>query len=158
MCKDCKCRYGYKGARCEKKIEEMSQDMKSATAIVVPIIALCLIILLVILGIYIYRKRANRQFKHMRMAEPGAGNVEITNPMYLRDYDDEEGGDVGDAFTFDPDKPTNFSNPMYDTLYNENAAELMSPDNEKNQLLKDDNSKVQFFGDEERQPLGSSKA
>ena len=38
----------------------------------------------------------------MRMSE--TGNVEITNPIYMRDYDDDEGGDIGDAFTLDPDK------------------------------------------------------
>ena len=48
---------------------------------------------------------------------------------------------------------------MYDTLYNENASALTSPDQEKNQLLKDDDSKLRFYSDEERQPLdGSSHA
>lgn len=47
---------------------------------------------------------------------------------------------------------------MYDTLYNENAAGLVSPDGEKNQLLKEDNVKVRFYGDEERQLLEQSNA
>ena len=38
------------------------------------------------------------------MSEP-PGNVEITNPIYLRDdYDDDTGPDVGEGYTFDPDK------------------------------------------------------
>ncbi len=36
------------------------------------------------------------QFKHTRMKEPGS-NVEITNPIYMREYDEDEGGpDYGD--------------------------------------------------------------
>ena len=62
-----------------------------------------------------------------------------------------------DLFLF-PLQPTNFSNPMYDTLYNENAAALVPPDGEKNQLLKDDTVKVRFYGDEERQPLDTPQA
>ena len=42
------------------------------------------------------------QFKHMRMAD--SGNVEISNPIYMRDYDEDENEGPGDAFTFDPDK------------------------------------------------------
>ena len=42
------------------------------------------------------------QFKHKRMTEPG--NVEINNPIYMRDYEDEDGGDIADGFSFDPDK------------------------------------------------------
>ena len=44
----------------------------------------------------------SRQFKHMRMTD--SANVEISNPMYMRDYEDEEGGDVAESFTLDPDK------------------------------------------------------
>lgn len=38
----------------------------------------------------------------MRMTD--SANVEITNPMYMRDYEDDEGGDVTESFTLDPDK------------------------------------------------------
>ena len=53
-------------------------------------------------------------------------------------------------------QPTNFTNPMYDTLYNDNASGLLSPDQEKNTLLKEEKMQVRFYGEEERQPLGHS--
>ena len=36
------------------------------------------------------------------MTEPG--NVEIKNPIYMREYEDEDGGDIADGFSFDSDK------------------------------------------------------
>jgi len=71
-------------------------------------------------------------------------NVEISNPIYMKDYDDDEGAD---GFSFDGDRPTNFSNPMYESLY---EGSLTSPESEKNKLLKDDKSKLQFYDDEEQ--------
>ena len=44
----------------------------------------------------------SNQFKHRRMNE--GGNVEISNPIYMREYDDDEGVSEMDAFTLDPDK------------------------------------------------------
>ena len=49
-------------------------------------------------------------------------------------------------------QPTNFTNPMYNRLYNENT--LQSADNEKNPLVNDGKMAANFYGDEERQPLG----
>ena len=31
-------------------------------------------------------------------------NVEISNPIYMRDYEDDEGGGETDTFELDPDK------------------------------------------------------
>ena len=47
---------------------------------------------------------------------------------------------------------------MYDTLYNDNASGLLSPDQEKNMLLKEEKMQVRFYSDEERQPLGQSQS
>ena len=38
----------------------------------------------------------------MRMAE--SGNVEITNPIYMRDFDDDEPQDLPDVYDFEADK------------------------------------------------------
>ena len=40
---------------------------------------------------------SSNQFKHQRMAD---GNMEINNPIYMKDYDDED----ADGFSFDGDK------------------------------------------------------
>ncbi len=45
---------------------------------------------------FIFFPSNSSQFKHTRMKEPGS-NVEITNPIYMREYDEDEGGpDYGD--------------------------------------------------------------
>ena len=50
-------------------------------------------------------------------------------------------------------QPTNFSNPMYDTLYNDNAGEGASGDSEKKRLLKDEKA-----GDNDVFPADTSYA
>jgi len=57
-----------------------------------------------------------------------------------------------------PLQPTNFSNPMYEQFYNENAeSSLTSPDCEKNKLLNKDRSKgILSVDEEEIDPLNSS--
>jgi lipopolysaccharide/colanic/teichoic acid biosynthesis glycosyltransferase len=132
------------GDRCEiKNPQQFYTSTATTTAIILPILLL-LIILIVVVAVFMYRRRAaGNQFKHQRMGVDGS-NMEISNPIYMKDYDDEE----ADGFSFDGDKPTNFSNPMYDTLYNENATDLQ-PDSEKKQLLKTKNSKLTFYGEEE---------
>ncbi len=42
----------------------------------------------------------SQQFKHMRMSE--TANVEINNPIYMRDYDEDDPTDA--AFSFEADK------------------------------------------------------
>ena len=46
-------------------------------------------------------------------------------------------------------QPTNFSNPMYDTLYNEGSSDLQ-PESEKKQLLKaKQDPKLTFYGEDD---------
>uniref|UniRef100_A0AAY5E9B1 EGF-like domain-containing protein n=1 Tax=Electrophorus electricus TaxID=8005 RepID=A0AAY5E9B1_ELEEL len=78
-------------------------------------------------------------FQHQRMTN-GAMNVEIGNPAY-KIYEGEPDDDAGELldsdFTLDPDKPTNFTNPVYATLYMGGQAShssLASTD-EKRELL-----------------------
>ena len=48
----------------------------------------------------------SNQFKHQRMAD--GSNMEINNPIYMKDYDDED----ADGFSFDGDKVNIFSYPF----------------------------------------------
>ena len=69
-----------------------------------------------------------------------AANVEISNPVYMRDYEDVDEDDVVDEHLFDSDKPTNFSNPVYDSMFGEAepdsfAAEGSSEAAEESRLL-----------------------
>ena len=45
----------------------------------------------------------SNQFKHIRMTDTEGANVEISNPIYMKDYEDE---DVAEDFPFDPNKVT----------------------------------------------------
>jgi len=114
-------------------------------AIVVPVLLILMLLLLVVIAVVCHKKRINNQFKHQRMAD--GSNMEISNPIYMKDYDDED----ADGFSFDGDKPTNFSNPMYDTLYNESSSDLQ-PESEKKRLLKkssNDEGKLHFYGEDD---------
>ncbi|KAM9522487.1 low-density lipoprotein receptor-related protein 1-like [Salvelinus alpinus] len=84
-------------------------------------------------------------FQHQRMTN-GAMNVEIGNPAY-KIYEGEPDDDAGDLldsdFTLDPDKPTNFTNLVYATLY-------MGAHNSRNSLTSTDEKKELLSrGDEE---------
>lgn len=78
-------------------------------------------------------------FQHQRMTN-GAMNVEIGNPTYKM-YEGEPDDDVGELldadFTLDPDKPTNFTNPVYATLYMgaHNSRNSLASTDEKRELL-----------------------
>uniref|UniRef100_A0A8C1QPA2 Low density lipoprotein receptor-related protein 1Ab n=1 Tax=Cyprinus carpio TaxID=7962 RepID=A0A8C1QPA2_CYPCA len=78
-------------------------------------------------------------FQHQRMTN-GAMNVEIGNPAY-KIYEGEPDDDAGELldsdFTLDPDKPTNFTNPVYATLYMgaHNSRNSLASTDEKKELL-----------------------
>uniref|UniRef100_A0A8C4HHC4 EGF-like domain-containing protein n=1 Tax=Dicentrarchus labrax TaxID=13489 RepID=A0A8C4HHC4_DICLA len=78
-------------------------------------------------------------FQHQRMTN-GAMNVEIGNPAYkiYEGEPDDDAGELLDAdFTLDPDKPTNFTNPVYATLYMgaQNSRNSLASTDEKKELL-----------------------
>uniref|UniRef100_A0AAQ5XK95 EGF-like domain-containing protein n=1 Tax=Amphiprion ocellaris TaxID=80972 RepID=A0AAQ5XK95_AMPOC len=89
--------------------------------------------------------RRAKGFQHQRMTN-GAMNVEIGNPAYkiYEGEPDDDAGELLDAdFTLDPDKPTNFTNPVYATLY-------MGAHNSRNSLASTDEKKELLSrGDEE---------
>uniref|UniRef100_A0A6I8NG96 Uncharacterized protein n=1 Tax=Ornithorhynchus anatinus TaxID=9258 RepID=A0A6I8NG96_ORNAN len=105
-------------------------------SIVVPLLLLLLLLLGAVTAIWYKRAKG---FQHQRMSN-GAMNVEIGNPTYKM-YEGGDPDDVGDLldadFALDPDKPTNFTNPVYATLYmgaHGSRRSLASTD-EKRELL-----------------------
>lgn len=102
---------------------------------------LLLLALLVVGAILWYKKRMRgaKGFQHQRMTN-GAMNVEIGNPAY-KIYEGEPDDDAGELldseFTLDPDKPTNFTNPVYATLYMgaHNSRNSLASTDEKKELL-----------------------
>ncbi|XP_037739600.1 prolow-density lipoprotein receptor-related protein 1 isoform X1 [Chelonia mydas] len=136
---ECQCTTDLTGLRCEEFVVSEQQSGRTAS-IVIPIILLLLIVLLV-LAVFWYKRRVKgaKGFQHQRMTN-GAMNVEIGNPTYKM-YEGEPEDDVGELldadFTLDPDKPTNFTNPVYATLYMgaHNSRNSLASTDEKRELL-----------------------
>uniref|UniRef100_A0A8C2HX74 Low-density lipoprotein receptor-related protein 1-like n=1 Tax=Cyprinus carpio TaxID=7962 RepID=A0A8C2HX74_CYPCA len=93
-------------------------------------------ILILLTGVCVHSAKG---FQHQRMTN-GAMNVEIGNPAY-KIYEGEPDDDAGELldsdFTLDPDKPTNFTNPVYATLYMgaHNSRNSLASTDEKKELL-----------------------
>uniref|UniRef100_A0A8C1DBB8 Low density lipoprotein receptor-related protein 1Ab n=1 Tax=Cyprinus carpio carpio TaxID=630221 RepID=A0A8C1DBB8_CYPCA len=110
-------------------------------SVVIPVMLLLLLALIVVGAILWYKKRMRgaKGFQHQRMTN-GAMNVEIGNPAY-KIYEGEPDDDAGELldseFTLDPDKPTNFTNPVYATLYMgaHNSRNSLASTDEKKELL-----------------------
>jgi hypothetical protein len=111
----CLCASGYSGEYCNDLVTSDSGQIY-LTPIIASLFVILFIAALAVFLIIFCRQHRN-QFRHKRMAPDTDGaNVEISNPIYMKDFVDD---DTVDEFALDPDKPTNFSNPMYDSLYNE---------------------------------------
>ncbi|KAM4794631.1 prolow-density lipoprotein receptor-related protein 1 [Rhinophrynus dorsalis] len=137
---ECQCTSDMTGPTCSTFVV-MEQQTNKTASIVIPIV---LIILLVLVGVgvffwYRHRMSGAKGFQHQRMTN-GAMNVEIGNPTYKM-YEGEPDDDVGELldadFTLDPDKPTNFTNPVYATLYMgaHNSRNSLASTDEKRELL-----------------------
>ncbi|XP_029548487.1 low-density lipoprotein receptor-related protein 1 [Salmo trutta] len=146
---ECKCSAGWVGHRCEVVASSVdsSESGGRTASIVIPLLMLLLLVMLVGGAVFWYRRRMSgaKGFQHQRMTN-GAMNVEIGNPAY-KIYEGEPDDDAGDLldsdFTLDPDKPTNFTNPVYATLY-------MGAHNSRNSLASTDEKKELLSrGDEE---------
>uniref|UniRef100_A0A8D3BMI9 Low density lipoprotein receptor-related protein 1Ab n=1 Tax=Scophthalmus maximus TaxID=52904 RepID=A0A8D3BMI9_SCOMX len=116
----CKCPVGWTGYRCE--VAAASVDSSASSGI-------CL-------SLYVCSAKG---FQHHRMTN-GAMNVEIGNPaykIYEGDPDDDAGELLDSDFALDPDKPTNFTNPVYATLYMgaHNSRNSLASTDEKKELL-----------------------
>ncbi|TKC46861.1 hypothetical protein EI555_015271 [Monodon monoceros] len=139
MMPECQCPPHMAGPRCEEHVVGQEQPGHMAS-ILIPL--LLLLLLLLVAGVVFWYKRRVRGakgFQHQRMTN-GAMNVEIGNPTYKM-YEGGEPDDVGgllDAdFALDPDKPTNFTNPVYATLYmgGHGSRHSLASTDEKRELL-----------------------
>ncbi|XP_039721687.1 prolow-density lipoprotein receptor-related protein 1 isoform X1 [Pteropus medius] len=139
MMPECQCPPHMAGPRCEEQVVSQQQPGHMAS-ILIPL--LLLLLLLLVAGVVFWYKRRVRGakgFQHQRMTN-GAMNVEIGNPTYKM-YEGGEPDDVGgllDAdFALDPDKPTNFTNPVYATLYmgGHGSRHSLASTDEKRELL-----------------------
>lgn len=130
----CLCPEKFTGPRCETNLAKISrrQEQKSSAslssllgAILIPAVIVIFTTIIITMAVLIYRKRKrSRPFHHVRMQESG-GNVEISNPIYLRgECEDDATEALNSSFVLDPDKAaTNFSNPVYDSLYADGGEE-----------------------------------
>uniref|UniRef100_A0A672KNY8 LDL receptor related protein 1 n=1 Tax=Sinocyclocheilus grahami TaxID=75366 RepID=A0A672KNY8_SINGR len=142
MLPQCRCHTGWSGFRCELNVAPVqNSDSGSTPSVVIPVVLLLLLALLVVGAILWYKKRMRgaKGFQHQRMTN-GAMNVEIGNPAY-KIYEGEPDDDAGELldseFALDPDKPTNFTNPVYATLYlgAHNSRNSLASTDEKKELL-----------------------
>lgn len=139
MMPECQCPPHMTGPRCEEHVFSQQQPGHIAS-ILIPLLLL-LLVLLVAGVVFWYKRRVQgaKGFQHQRMTN-GAMNVEIGNPTYKM-YEGGEPDDVGgllDAdFALDPDKPTNFTNPVYATLYmgGHGSRHSLASTDEKRELL-----------------------
>uniref|UniRef100_A0A671QVS2 Low density lipoprotein receptor-related protein 1Ab n=1 Tax=Sinocyclocheilus anshuiensis TaxID=1608454 RepID=A0A671QVS2_9TELE len=142
MLPQCRCHTDRSGFRCEFNVAPVkNSDSGNTPSVVIPVMLLLLLALLVVGAILWYKKRMRgaKGFQHQRMTN-GAMNVEIGNPAY-KIYEGEPDDDAGELldsdFTLDPDKPTNFTNPVYATLYMgaHNSRNSLASTDEKKELL-----------------------
>ncbi|GLD64343.1 low-density lipoprotein receptor-related protein 1-like protein [Lates japonicus] len=140
---ECRCSPGWTGHRYESvaKGESAPGSGGRTASIVIPVLLLLLLILVAGGALFWYRRRMRgaKGFQHQRMTN-GAMNVEIGNPAYkiYEGEPDDDAGELLDAdFTLDPDKPTNFTNPVYATLYmgGHNSRNSLASTDEKKELL-----------------------
>uniref|UniRef100_A0A3Q3LKE9 EGF-like domain-containing protein n=1 Tax=Labrus bergylta TaxID=56723 RepID=A0A3Q3LKE9_9LABR len=142
----CRCLPQYTGGMCEVDKCHYCRDgecipSNRTASIVIPVLLLLLLVLLAAGALFWYRRRIRgaKGFQHQRMTN-GAMNVEIGNPAY-KIYEGEPDDDAGELldvdFTLDPDKPTNFTNPVYATLYMgaQNSRNSLASTDEKKELL-----------------------
>ncbi|XP_048343554.1 LOW QUALITY PROTEIN: prolow-density lipoprotein receptor-related protein 1 [Sphaerodactylus townsendi] len=136
----CQCSAEMTGDQCETSTDSEQQSNRTVS-IVIPILLLLLVILAAGAVVW-YKKRIKgaKGFQHQRMTN-GAMNVEIGNPTYKMYEGDPDADDVGELldadFALDPDKPTNFTNPVYATLYMgaHNSRNSLASTDEKRELL-----------------------
>uniref|UniRef100_A0A6Q2XLQ3 EGF-like domain-containing protein n=1 Tax=Esox lucius TaxID=8010 RepID=A0A6Q2XLQ3_ESOLU len=131
----CSCPGQYHGDQCQYS------ECFNMASIIIPVLLLLLLALLIAGTILWYKRRMRgaKGFQHHRMTN-GAMNVEIGNPAY-KIYEGEPDDDAGELldsdFALDPDKPTNFTNPVYATLYMgaHNSRHSLASTDEKKELL-----------------------
>lgn len=159
----CSCHEGFTGKFCETALQGQAEKSKidgMLIGIPVAVVATLLVLLLVFI---IYRRRRRRaQYDHKRMQD--GGELNVTNPVYMRkdpgdenEDDDDEEEPLGASLIYTGNNSTNFANPMYD-VYNhpsESTQMLLGSggQNEEQELL-DSTPPLRYFGTQEN---GSTK-
>ncbi|GFY45676.1 low-density lipoprotein receptor-related protein 1 [Trichonephila inaurata madagascariensis] len=144
----CLCPKGWVGTRCEhsqplslpKSDENSTFSTEMIAAIGIPLCTVLLLGVLVSFAVVIYcRRKRGLPFMHVRMQD--SANVEINNPMYLKeDYDYEASEALNASISQEVDEATNFTNPVYDSLYPVGST----TSEEKKGLLQGDSVSVEF--------------
>ncbi|KAI9558491.1 hypothetical protein GHT06_015278 [Daphnia sinensis] len=140
----CLCQEGFYGVRCQTLGSDINNSSSQSgsgkssingtvTAIVVVLVIIAVLIAAGVAAITVMRKRRRgKPFMHVRMQSQE--NVEISNPMYLREDADEDVESLDPTFVIASNKATNFANPVYESMYND-AAAGSSVNEEKKGLL-----------------------
>ena len=153
----CHCPAGFIGLRCASRVPGSLGSGKSShnSLVTGALVAVTIVaVLLAVVAWGVWRKRNGKPFGHTRMRPD---KLEVDNPMYLRDLeardDAAEGEDVEDAVFSLEEKPTNFSNPGYDSTYPERDGAATS--SEKTNLLPPENGRpsLTFAGAAPSDPL-----
>ena len=136
----CICPHGLGGSRCERKIgpppETDSDEIKSTLVTVLSTIGLIVGLILLGFGLFYFWKktRLGSAFKHRRMAENLlSNNIEFSNQMFMPEEDESDIIIMREA--------TNFSNPVYESMYNNQQNEaLLHEQQQENQEERDPES------------------
>ncbi|GCB72649.1 hypothetical protein scyTo_0002111 [Scyliorhinus torazame] len=140
----CKCSDEWSGTQCERPAPKSSKTENTRgrnITFIVPLVILVLLIIAVVVGIIICKRRQRVKTVRRHPLTNGGMNVEIGNPtynMYEVDRSHENSGGLLDPdFTLDPEKPTNYSNPVYAKLYLDasNCRNSLVSTEEKKELL-----------------------
>ncbi|GIY95879.1 hypothetical protein CEXT_577821 [Caerostris extrusa] len=140
----CLCPDGFVGSRCETsqpqslpKSNGSSFPTELIASIGIPVCTILLLGILLAFAVVIYcRRKRGLPFMHVRMQD--SANVEINNPMYLKeDYDYEASEALNASIS---QEATNFTNPVYDSLYPVGSTNS----EEKKGLLQGDSVNVDF--------------
>ncbi|XP_037085520.1 prolow-density lipoprotein receptor-related protein 1-like [Pollicipes pollicipes] len=157
----CHCAPGFVGTRCSRPVSSLTaadgSDIHSVVTGVVVAVVVVLLALLAAVGLVLWRKRHGMPFSHTRMRND---KLEVDNPMYLRDLeardDANEDEDIDAVFSLE-EKPTNFSNPVYESTYADGGGASSS---EMTNLLPPENGRpaVVFAGAAPSDPLQHADA
>ncbi|XP_062904698.1 low-density lipoprotein receptor-related protein 1-like isoform X1 [Mobula hypostoma] len=140
----CKCSDEWSGTQCERPAPKSSKTENTRgrnITFIIPVVILAILILAIIVGIVICKRRQRVKTVRRHPLSNGGMNVEIGNPTYNmyevdRRHENAEGL-LDPDFTLDPEKPTNYSNPVYAKLYLDasNCRNSLVSTEEKKELL-----------------------
>lgn len=142
----CMCPPGFYGIRCQTSTNSSSNSSRPAgssitgtiTAIVIVLVVLIIFVAIAVAAVTVMRKRRRgKPFMHVRMQSQE--NVEISNPMYMREEADEDAETMVPTFVMAGDKAINFANPVYESIYSDSASGSAANE-EKKGLLQSETS------------------